>query len=171
MSHAAWLSDIPIPPKRAVALLLHRLGLSHPRHLHVLRQLKEGFPCPLLFQQDGTLPHYNSDVRDFLDEQLATSNVERGGSTPWSAVSVDLSSLYLFFGSFVSTPHQCHSPWQRYGVESQMLQRTWKKFWYGLDILKLEASTPKRILPPLHGIATLKALVCLRQMTWNCRSR
>jgi hypothetical protein len=42
-------------------------------------QLKEDFSGYLLFQQDGTLPDYHLDMREFLDEQLPRSWIVHGG--------------------------------------------------------------------------------------------
>jgi hypothetical protein len=63
-------------------------------------QLKEEFPVLMLSQPDGAPSHYHLDVRNFLDEQLIGSWIGRGGPTPWSPRSPDLSPLNFFFFFF-----------------------------------------------------------------------
>lgn len=56
-----------------------------------------------VFQQDGAPPHYNVNVRTFLDQQFPGQWIGRRGAIEWPPRSPDLAPLDFFFWGFLKS--------------------------------------------------------------------
>ncbi|GAA51098.1 transposable element Tc3 transposase [Clonorchis sinensis] len=66
----------------------------HMLQTHVIPQLKQHKKSSAVFQQDGALPHYSNQVRNYLREQFSDERViARGFPNFWAARSPDLTPL------------------------------------------------------------------------------
>ena len=68
--------------------------------LYVAPQLEKFQPW-IIFQQDGTPPHWVSDVRRFLDATFPNRWIGRDGPTRWPPRSPDITSLEFFLWVYV----------------------------------------------------------------------
>lgn len=79
-------------------------NLNGERYLHFLQNnlldLLEDVPLDVIrrmwFMQDGAPPHYNVNVRRFLDNLFPNKWIGRGGPVPWPPRSPDLTCLDFF---------------------------------------------------------------------------
>ena len=71
--------------------------------LYVAPQLVELQPW-IIFQQDGAPPHWDSDVRRFLDATFPNKWIGSDGPTPWPPRSPDITRpLTSFYGGMLRT--------------------------------------------------------------------
>ena len=83
-----------------IPLLFWRIHAQWPLLIQWLLQVllrRENFEYEeFCFQQDGAPPHYNSDVRPFLDEVLPNKWIARRGFVEYPPRSPDLTPLDFF---------------------------------------------------------------------------
>ena len=113
---------------------------------YVVPQLEE-FQPRVVFQQDGAPPHWGLIVRDFLNETFPNRWIGRNGPTPWPPRSPDITPLDFFLWGYVKdrvyrTPLRDVETLQSRIIEvlatvnEEMLENTWRKIEYRLDILR-----------------------------------
>ncbi|GBM49030.1 hypothetical protein AVEN_153546-1 [Araneus ventricosus] len=68
--------------------------------MYAVPQMQQHQP-DVIFQQDGTPPHWGMIVRDFLDENFPDRWCGRGGPIPWPPRSPDITPLDFFLWGFV----------------------------------------------------------------------
>ena len=68
--------------------------------LYVAPQLEEFQPW-IIFQQDGVLPYWGSEVRWFLDATFPIKWTGRDSPTPWPPRSPDITPLDFFLWGYV----------------------------------------------------------------------
>ena len=101
----------------------------------------------LIFQQDGTPPHYHRQVRDFLNANFPDMLIGSGGSLAWPHRSPDLTPLDFFWGFVKNVFYQWDRPTTSEElrgritnaaalVTPQMLQNTWRGVEYRLDVCR-----------------------------------
>jgi hypothetical protein len=64
--------------------------------LYTVPQLLEDMQTPVFFQQDGALPHWALNVREFLSEQFPNQWIGWGGPIPWPPHSLDIMPMDFF---------------------------------------------------------------------------
>jgi hypothetical protein len=69
-------------------LMLQTFFIPEIRKLNKLRSI--------IFQQDGSPPHFSIDVRQYLDKHFPNRWIGRGGSIRWAPRSPDLTPLDFF---------------------------------------------------------------------------
>jgi len=84
--------------------------------LYVAPQLEEFQPW-IIFQQDGAPPHWDSDVRRFLDTTYPNRWIGRDGLTPWppqwpDSTPLDFFLLGYFKVKVFSTPAKDITNWK-----------------------------------------------------------
>ena len=103
----------------------------------------------IIFQQDGTPPHWRSDVRRFLDATLPNKGLGRDCPTPWPPRSPVITPLDFFLRGYVkdkvfSTPVTDITNWKARitdafaTVTEDMLKNTWRENDNRLDVLRVE---------------------------------
>ncbi|GBM91195.1 hypothetical protein AVEN_184531-1 [Araneus ventricosus] len=114
--------------------------------LFIAPQLEEFQPW-IMFQQDGAPPHWDSLVRDFLDEIFQDRWIGRDGPTPWLPRSPDITLLDFSFFNYIkdrafATPivdvEELKARIQAAvcTVTEDMLKNTWRELEYRRDILR-----------------------------------
>ena len=112
----------------------------------VVPQLEE-FQLWLVFQQDGAPPHWGLIVRDFLNKTFPNRWIGRSGPTQLPPRFSDTTLLDFFLWGYVKdrvyrTPVRDVETLQSRiidvlaTVNEEMLENTWRKFEYRLDILR-----------------------------------
>ena len=112
-----------------------------------LRCTSEKFQPWIIFQQDGALPHWGSDVRRFLDATFLNRWIGRDGPTLWPPRSPDITPLDLFLWLYVkdkvfSTPVPDITNLKARitdvfaTITEDMLENTWREIDYRLDVLR-----------------------------------
>ena len=114
--------------------------------LYVAPQL-EDFQLWIIFQQDGTPPHWGSDVRPFLDAPFPNRWIGRDSPTPWPPQSPDITPLDFFLWGYVKdkvfltpvpdiTNLKARITDAFDTITEDMLENTWREIDYRLDVLR-----------------------------------
>ena len=113
---------------------------------YVAPQLIDSQPT-IIFQQDGAPPHWGLRVRQFLNKTFSDRWIGRDGPISWPLRSPDITPLDFFLWDFVkdivyrTKVRDITDLKQRISnaiatIDEAMLQRTWQKIEYRLDVLR-----------------------------------
>ena len=108
-------------------------------------QLEQHQP-QFIFQQNGALPHWGLQVRQFLNDRFPERWIGRDGPIPWLSRSPDITPLDFFLWGYVKdivcpTKVRDVSDLQQRIIEAMdtvtvdMLARVWLEIKYRLDIV------------------------------------
>ena len=114
---------------------------------YVAPQLIDSQPT-IIFQQDGAPPHGVLRVHQLLNETFSDRWIERDGPISWPPGSPDITPLDFFLWGYVNDivyrtkVRDITDLKQRISnaiatIDEAMLQRTWQKIEYHLDVLRV----------------------------------
>ncbi|GBN59822.1 hypothetical protein AVEN_224639-1 [Araneus ventricosus] len=112
-------------------------------HLYAVPQFPEG----VIFQQDGTPPHYGNIVRELLDSTFPQRWIGRGAVMAWPPRSPDITPLHFYLWGYVKQHvyseriNDINHLKQRISdvipfVIPDVLTRVWEELDYRLDVCR-----------------------------------